>query len=514
MIVMVAARFGGWFWYRSRSATEQMHRRWGTFCDPRLGSEWRSLGGGGRSLLCSGRLPPRRARVGARRNGRRGAGLAHARHLGILRLPRSFGSAVHRQAGDARRRRPLGDGGDVRDLCRVPDVPRMARSFVADALADSRLRKGQLRADAARTRRGADRRASRDQRKVEPGHRRSSTSGGKAFRLRAIARPRSPISGNARSPASGSIRCSRKRLAGRRRTRGGGSGDSRTFVRPADVVRPNGGGRGVRPWGGKSAAGGRGSPGGFAVQQQAPAVSDDLGSERRFAVPAMLRMRVWPASPPSRSPTPGRRSAFSKLTPLSRAGFPPTDISFLQSIANMLAAAIDRKRAEQEHSTFGPRGPADGLAEPDSVPGSAVARVARARHRAPDARGNVARSRSLQRCQRYAGSPERRPAVGRGRGETEEHAVGTANRRPVSAGMSSPLSSRISPIASMRPTIARKVIGSMAEPFFVDGHEIRLGASIGITICPNDDEDPGQPLAQCRPGALPGERRPEHVPVL
>jgi diguanylate cyclase (GGDEF)-like protein len=37
---------------------------------------------------------------------------------------------------------------------------------------------------------------------------------------------------------------------------------------------------------------------------------------------------------------------------------------------------------------------------------------------------------------------------------------------------------------------ARKVIGSIAEPFFVDGHEIRLGASIGITICPNDDEDP------------------------
>jgi hypothetical protein len=31
---------------------------------------------------------------------------------------------------------------------------------------------------------------------------------------------------------------------------------------------------------------GTGSPGGFAVQQQAPAVTDDLGSERRFAVPA------------------------------------------------------------------------------------------------------------------------------------------------------------------------------------------------------------------------------------
>ena len=38
--------------------------------------------------------------------------------------------------------------------------------------------------------------------------------------------------------------------------------------------------------------------------------------------------------------------------------------------------------------------------------------------------------------------------------------------------------------------IARRVIGSIAEPFFVDGHEIRLGASIGITLCPNDDEDP------------------------
>ncbi|MGE5442386.1 MAG: hypothetical protein ACM3Q0_04950, partial [Bacteroidota bacterium] len=34
---------------------------------------------------------------------------------------------------------------------------------------------------------------------------------------------------------------------------------------------------------------GTGSPGGFAVQEQAPAVSDDLPSERRFGVPAMLR---------------------------------------------------------------------------------------------------------------------------------------------------------------------------------------------------------------------------------
>jgi hypothetical protein len=31
LIIMVAVRLGAWFWYRSLSATEQMHRRWGTF---------------------------------------------------------------------------------------------------------------------------------------------------------------------------------------------------------------------------------------------------------------------------------------------------------------------------------------------------------------------------------------------------------------------------------------------------------------------------------------------------
>lgn len=38
--------------------------------------------------------------------------------------------------------------------------------------------------------------------------------------------------------------------------------------------------------------------------------------------------------------------------------------------------------------------------------------------------------------------------------------------------------------------IARKIINSLAEPFVIDGHEVRLGASIGVALCPLDGYDP------------------------
>jgi diguanylate cyclase (GGDEF)-like protein len=37
--------------------------------------------------------------------------------------------------------------------------------------------------------------------------------------------------------------------------------------------------------------------------------------------------------------------------------------------------------------------------------------------------------------------------------------------------------------------IARKVINSLAQPFLIEGHEVRLGASIGVALCPLDGSD-------------------------
>jgi hypothetical protein len=168
---------------------------------------------------------------------------------------------------------------------------------------------------------------------------------------------------------------------------------------------------------------GTGSPGGFAVQEQAPAVSDDLGSEHRFAVPAMLRHAGVASIAAVAIADAGdfRRSGSLRHTVMPvfqrRHQFPAVDRQY--------AGRRHRsKTSRAKHSTLGPRGPTDRLAKPDSVPGSAAARCGEGKASPPVACRNAARSRSLQRCQRYAGPPEWGPAVGCGRRATEDMQLG------------------------------------------------------------------------------------------
>jgi PAS domain S-box-containing protein len=101
-------------------------------------------------------------------------------------------------------------------------------------------------------------------------------------------------------------------------------------------------------WGGEAAEPeGADSPGGYALRAREPVIIEDLASEQRFAVPrrlcdAGIASGVLVAA--------GVRDApFGVLGAYARAHrrFANNEIHFLQSIANVLAAAVERKRIER-----------------------------------------------------------------------------------------------------------------------------------------------------------------------
>ncbi|HEX6509777.1 MAG TPA: PAS domain S-box protein, partial [Chloroflexota bacterium] len=101
-------------------------------------------------------------------------------------------------------------------------------------------------------------------------------------------------------------------------------------------------------------AGGAGSQAGYALLCSEPVVVGDFESETRFAVPQVLRDHH--ARSGMSVIVHGAEGPFGVLSIFSveRRGFSQIDVHFLQSVANVLAAAIERKRLENErarHST-------------------------------------------------------------------------------------------------------------------------------------------------------------------
>ena len=234
---------------------------------------------------------------------------------------------------------------------------------------------------------------------------------------------------------------------------------------------------------------GTGSPGGFALQKQAPVVSEDLGTERRFSVPAMLRHAGATSIAAVAIADAGRTFGVLEAYATHSRRFSADDINFVQSIANLLAGAIDRKRAEQDIRRLAFEDALTGLPNRTLFRDRLLQGVARARESGRllavmlldldhfkdvnDTLGHpigdrllAAVAARLRTC-----SWDSEPPARLGGDEFALILVDVTDRDHAAA-------------------IARKVIGSIAEPFIVDGHEIRLGASIGITICPDDDEDP------------------------
>jgi diguanylate cyclase (GGDEF)-like protein len=237
--------------------------------------------------------------------------------------------------------------------------------------------------------------------------------------------------------------------------------------------------------GGSGVADQRGSPAGFAVDQRAPVVCEELFRETRFRVPPGLREDG--ACSLAAVVIPGRERPFGALQATSRepSRFSAEDVSFLQSIATMIAAAIDRKRTEQDIQRLAFEDPLTGL------PNRAV---------------------FLERLQReLAGARRSRKPLAlllldldqfKDVNDTLGHPIGDRLLAEVAARLRECVRGADAParlggdefaltLAQLcRPedaaAVARNIIATLAPPFMIDGHEIAVGASIGITVCPED----------------------------
>ena len=489
MIVIIAARFGGWFWYRSQSATEQMRRRWGTFSilgSGATGVLWGTAGvlfyvPGDFHLVVLGLVL-----------GGMGAGAllslapqiwAFYAYLVPSVLPFTVKLAT---IGSA-------DHWAMAAMCAIYVLALMFLGWRAHSWLTRSLILGYEKASFVQTLqdrvqerteelRDISERLSRD---IADRQRAEAKLSDYEYRQAAVADfGRRALSGvelsslfsEAVSLVAGGLGAAGAAILEL------SSDQQMLFVRTAAGAVFAHGVESPLP-------AGKGSPGGFAVQEQAPAVSEDLGTERRFAVPAMLRHAGATSIAAVTIADAGRTFGVLEAYATQSRRFSTDDISFLQSIANMLAAAIDRKRAEQNIRRLALEDPLTGLPNRILFRDRLSQCVASARHRrrllavmlldldhfkdVNDTLGHPSGDRLLAAvaARLRTCSWDNEPPARLGGDEFALILVDVTDREHAAA-------------------IARKVIGSMAEPFFVDGHEIRLGASIGITICPNDDDDP------------------------
>jgi signal transduction histidine kinase len=92
---------------------------------------------------------------------------------------------------------------------------------------------------------------------------------------------------------------------------------------------------------------GRGSPAGYALMTRAPVIVEDMAAEARFEVPTILREHgvmsdITVVIHPHDTPF-GALAAMSK----NRRSFSDDDVGFVQAVANVLATAVERGKAEQ-----------------------------------------------------------------------------------------------------------------------------------------------------------------------
>jgi diguanylate cyclase (GGDEF)-like protein len=168
--------------------------------------------------------------------------------------------------------------------------------------------------------------------------------------------------------------------------------------------------------------------------------------------------------------------------------FSANDITFLQSIANMLAAAIERKRAEESIQELALRDPLTGLPNRGLFCTHLKQEVATTKRFGStlalllvdldnfkdvnDTLGHLAGDRllvdvaeRLKTCVREAGAPAR---------------LGGDEFALILSDLRSPEDATV---------VAQRIIGRLSQPFHIDGNEIHVRASVGITVSPANCTD-------------------------
>lgn len=240
--------------------------------------------------------------------------------------------------------------------------------------------------------------------------------------------------------------------------------------------------------GGDQTSGGSGSPAGYALMMRQSVVCANLAAEDRFAVPPSLTdsgaecvVDVVIA---------GAQRPFGIIEAADRRSraFTAADVAFLESIANMLAAAIERKSSERSIQELALRDPLTGLPNRALFRDQLLQALARVQRSGKalavllldldhfkdvnDSLGHPAGDRllidvgsRLRACTRRSEPPARLGG--------DEFAVILSDLRPDAA-------------ATVAAGVAQKIHARLTAPFRIDEKEIHIGTSVGITLCPSD----------------------------
>ncbi|HMH18459.1 MAG TPA: EAL domain-containing protein [Burkholderiales bacterium] len=226
----------------------------------------------------------------------------------------------------------------------------------------------------------------------------------------------------------------------------------------------------------------------FVLSHREPVITEDLANDERFSESPLLRLGVRSAI---HVPIFGTAGTFGILSAHARAknSFGADDASFLQSVANILAVAIERKNAEERLSY---------LAQFDSLTGlpnrylfhdrlmNAMAHARRGGHPMAvlfidldrfklvnDTQGHSAGDKLLKEAGiRLSQCVRGGDTVGRFGGD-EFGAIVSDLAKLGDAGV-----------------VAQKILDALARPFNLDAHETYVSASIGITLFPADGDNP------------------------
>jgi diguanylate cyclase (GGDEF)-like protein/PAS domain S-box-containing protein len=232
-------------------------------------------------------------------------------------------------------------------------------------------------------------------------------------------------------------------------------------------------------------------PGGrleFVLSHREPLIIEDLPKDDRFPDSPLLRLGVRSGI---QVPIFGTAGTYGIFSAHSRAElrFGPDDASFLQSVANILAVAIERKNAQERLERLAQFDSLTGLPNRQLFHDRLLKTMAHARRGGSpmavlfidldrfklvnDTQGHSAGDKLLQEAaMRLLQCVRAGDTVGRFGGD-EFGAIVTDLAKPGDAGV-----------------VAQKVLDALGQPFKLDAHDTYVSASIGITLFPADGDNP------------------------
>jgi len=232
-------------------------------------------------------------------------------------------------------------------------------------------------------------------------------------------------------------------------------------------------------------------PGGrleFVLSRREPLIIEDLAKDERFSESPLVRMGVRSGI---QVPIFGTAGTFGILSAHARAAnhFGVDDASFLQSVANILAVAIERRSAEQRLERLAQFDSLTGLPNRHLFYDRLLKTLAHARRSGQpmavlfidldrfklvnDTQGHSAGDKLLREAaERLSQCVRSGDTVGRFGGD-EFGAIVSDLAKPGDAGV-----------------VAQKVLDALARPFKLDPHDTYVSASIGITLFPADGDNP------------------------